>query len=174
MKLGFEASFVNLIMACVKSVNFFVKVNGKITVFCKPTRGIQQGDSISEYLFSFYVERDYLLCCSFRNSFYCKVVSRCPFSLLRTSEFSKVKSPRNNASISRGYEHRFWKKLWKVQASPEVRIFWWRVINNYMLVWDNFHWWHMETHNSCTDYYGQQTIRATRYIGQIFMTWWYN
>lgn len=47
VKLGFAESFVNLIMSCVTSISFSVRVNGHYSELFKPTRGIRQGDPIS-------------------------------------------------------------------------------------------------------------------------------
>jgi hypothetical protein len=50
-KMGFSEMWISLIMKCVLSVSFSVRVNGMFSHTFKPTRGIRQGDAISPNLF---------------------------------------------------------------------------------------------------------------------------
>jgi hypothetical protein len=56
LSLGFHNNLVDLIMRCVQSVTFRVKVNGKLSEPFAPTRGIRHGDPLSPYLFLLCVE----------------------------------------------------------------------------------------------------------------------
>lgn len=51
IKLGFHEDFVSLVMKCVTSVFFSIRINGALYENFRPSRGIRQGDLISPYLF---------------------------------------------------------------------------------------------------------------------------
>lgn len=55
-KLGFAKRWIHLIMQCVTSVTYAIKINGVPNGNIIPSRGIRQGDPLSPYLFLLCVE----------------------------------------------------------------------------------------------------------------------
>ena len=51
LKMGFNASWVALIMSCINSASYSILVNGVPKGDIRPTRGITQGNPLSPYLF---------------------------------------------------------------------------------------------------------------------------
>jgi hypothetical protein len=56
LKMGFSVLWVEMIMRCLSTVRFTVKLNGGLSDSFFPSRCLRQGDPISPYLFLFCVE----------------------------------------------------------------------------------------------------------------------
>lgn len=55
-RMGFAQKWRKLIMQCLKSIQFSILLNGQQTDRFQPSKGIQQGDLLSPYLFIICIE----------------------------------------------------------------------------------------------------------------------
>ncbi|KAL3534379.1 hypothetical protein ACH5RR_002840 [Cinchona calisaya] len=49
VRMGFHAKWIYLVMKCLTSVSYSFKINGNVSGYIKPSRGIRQGDPLSHY-----------------------------------------------------------------------------------------------------------------------------
>ena len=67
LRMGFSAKWVNIVMLCVTSVTYSIRINGKPRGHITPTRGLRQGDPISPFLFLFCAKGLSALLCQARS-----------------------------------------------------------------------------------------------------------
>lgn len=57
LKMGFQVSWLDLIMDFISTVSYSILVNGKPKGVIKPSKGLRQGDP-SCHIYSFFMQKD--------------------------------------------------------------------------------------------------------------------
>ena len=57
----------------------------------------------------------------------------------------------NTANSSVSEDNPFWKRIWKLAIPPKVKVFWWRVMHNFVPVKANLMERHIENQGTCPD-----------------------
>lgn len=79
-KLGFAERWINLVIACVSTISYSFKLNGKLVGYVFPKRDIRQGDPFLCF-YMFYVRRGFRPCLMFgklRTELGGESMQRCP------------------------------------------------------------------------------------------------
>ena len=66
--MGFQDTWVAMIMQCITTVSYSILVNGQPTGLIHPSRGLRQGDPLSPFLFLFCAEGLNALLCQAANN----------------------------------------------------------------------------------------------------------
>ena len=74
---------------------------------------------------------------------------RSGYRLLATAEAQKRDFDRGRASHSNNSDDPRWKKLWKCKVPPKVRVFWWRIMHDYIPSRANLHRRHIDQLSTC-------------------------
>ena len=68
LKMGFQDTWVAMIMQCITTVSYSILVNGRPTGLIYPSQGLRQGDPLSPFLFLFCAEGLNALLCQAANN----------------------------------------------------------------------------------------------------------
>ncbi|XP_050259214.1 uncharacterized protein LOC126704240 [Quercus robur] len=95
LQMGFQESWVAMIMQCVSTVTYSILLNGEPQGFIQPSRGLRQGDPLSPFLFLFCAEGLNALLCKAAEDNEIRDASRQQVNSAKTTLFFSRNTPEN-------------------------------------------------------------------------------
>jgi hypothetical protein len=74
---------------------------------------------------------------------------RSAYRILAKKEAQERDFNVGRSSHSRGNDNPLWKKVWAAKVPPKVRVFWWKVLHDFMPSKANLHYRHIARMAAC-------------------------